>query len=145
VSETGRAAVVALAVLLAGTAAQAGSTEPDLAIAGASATVHDGVITLDVVANYDSANALRLGYPIAVVVVQDTRRAELFLDGRTTLSVNNGPAMPVTGARGVISIAPTHLAAVLPQGFAVPGNATVSLEATFDGTTLHSNAVQVSW
>ena len=137
--------VAALVVLLAGAAAQAGSTEPDLAIADASASLHAGVVTLEVVANYDHSNALRLGYPVALVVLQGARRAELFLDGRTTLSLNAGPPLPVSGARGVISIAPTRIAAVLPAGFDIPGTATVSLEATFDGDTLHSNAVQVAW
>jgi len=107
--------------------------------------VHNGVVTLDVLANYDHANALRLGYPVAVVVVQGALRVELFLDGRTTLSVSGGPAAPVAGARGVIAIAATRITAVLPAVFPTTGSATVTLEASFDGTVLRSNAAEVSW
>jgi hypothetical protein len=45
----------------------------------------------------------------------------------------------------VVSISPARITAVLPPGFAATGAARISLEATYDGTTLHSNAVEVQW
>ncbi len=141
-----RFAVILLAALLGAIeVARAGSTEPELAIADVIPTQRGQVVTLVVTANYDHANALRLGYPVAVVVTQGTQRAQFFLDGRSTLSVGGGPAMPLPAARGVVAIAPTAITVALPPDFTAARAATVALEADFSRTALHSNSVEVSW
>ena len=139
------AAIAAAALILLARGALAGSTEPELAIADVTASVDDGVVTLQVVANYDYDNAMRLGYPVAVVVTQGEKRADLFLDGRVTTPTGGGSGLPAPGAPGVVAIAPTRISAVLPPTLAGAGAATVRLEGTFDGDTLRSNAVEVRW
>lgn len=134
-----------VALLCVARAALAGSTEPEMAIADATASVESGVVTVQVVANYDHDNAVRLGYPLAIVVTQGIERAQLFLDGRVTVASGGAAPVPLAGAPGVIAFAPTRISAVLPPGFAPAGAAAVRLEADFDGGTLRSNAVQVVW
>jgi hypothetical protein len=134
-----------LALLNLPRAALAGSTEPELAIADATASVEDGVVTVRVVANYDHGNAVRLGYPLAVVVTQAAERAQLFLDGRVTVGSGAAPPAARPGAPGVIAVAPTRITAVLPPAFAAAGAATVRLEAEYEGGVLRSNAVEVGW
>jgi hypothetical protein len=110
-----------------------------------TATAGEGLVTLEIRANFAYSDVTRLGYPLAVVAAQGTSSAQLFLDGRVTLANSGGPATPLDGAPGIVAIAPTRISAVLPPGFTAAGSATVRLEATFDGDTLRSNSVEVRW
>lgn len=139
------AGLVAVALVGGASRAPAGSTEPELAIADVTASVDGGVVTLQVTGNFDRDDALRLGYPLAVVVVEGSSEARLFLDGRVTVASGGGPAASVPGAPGVVAIAQTRISAVLPSGFAAAGAADVRLEASFDGDILRSNTVGVEW
>jgi hypothetical protein len=143
-----RAAILAVALalpLVAPMAARAGSTEPALAITMATAAVNDGTVTLVVLGNYDHQDVVRLGYPVTIVVTAGTTVARLGLDGTVTVAVGADPPAAVPGAPGVIGIAPDRLAAVLPPALVPAAAASVRLEADFDGTTLRSNAAQVTW
>jgi hypothetical protein len=140
------ALAAAFAVVLCTAApVRAGSTEPELALADVTASVHAGVVTIEATGNFDLGNYLRLGYPVEVVVTQDSTVARLGLDGSVTLAVGGGPASPLPGAPGIIAIAPGTLTGVLPAAFGTTGSAAVRLEATFDGTPLASNTVEVQW
>ena len=134
-----------LFLVVAAVAAHAGSTEPELAIASASASVDSGLVSVEILGNFDYGNVTRLGYPLAIVATQGSTQAQLFLDGVVTVSSNGGPAVPVPDAPGVVAIAPLRLRCVLPPGFSGAGSAMVQLEATFDGATLRSNTVEVVW
>lgn len=138
-------ALVVVAVLALPTAARAGSTEPALAITTATASTDDGTVTLIVVGNYDHQDVVRLGYPVTIVVTAGSTVARLGLDGTVTVAVGANPPAPVPGAPGVIGIAPDRLTAVLPAAVLPAGNASVRLEASFDGSVLRSNAAQVTW
>lgn len=141
-----RMALVMLALSLAAVArSDAGSTEPALAIGAVSASTVDGAVTLVVTANYDHMNVVRLGYPVTIVVTAGTTVARLGLDGSVTVAAGGNPPAPVAGAPGVIAIAPEQLTAVLPPALVPAGAASVRLEADFEGTTLRSNAVAVTW
>jgi hypothetical protein len=124
---------------------EAGSTEPSLAIGAVSASTGDGVVTLVVTGNYDHMNVVRLGYPVTVVVTAGTTVARLGLDGSVTVAAGGNPPAPVAGAPGVIAIAPEQLTAVLPPALVPAGAASIRLEADFEGATLRSNAVAVTW
>ena len=123
----------------------AGSTEPELAIADTSATVDSGVVTLEVFGSFDYADAIRLGYPLAIVVTQNDTVARLSLDGTVTVATGPNPPAPVPSARGVVAIAPQRLSAALPPEFTAGGQAAVRLEATYEGNPLRSNSVPVQW
>ncbi len=137
--------LLAGALLCAARPAAAGSTEPELAIADATATADAGVVTLEIRANFEYSEATRLGYPLAVVATQGTSIAQLFLDGRVTLASGGGAPAPLAGAPGVVAITPTQITAVLPPVFTAAGAATVRLEAAFGGSPLRSNSVEVQW
>jgi hypothetical protein len=141
---TNRVWLVAALLLCTPPLALAGSTEPELAIADVTASVNENVVTLEIRANYDYPQAMRLGYPVVVVATQGNLRTDLFLDGRVTLS-SGGPATPLPNAAGVVAIAPTRITAVLPSDFTAGGSASVRLEATFDGNVLRTNGVEVQW
>jgi hypothetical protein len=132
-------------VLAPATPPQAGSTEPELALADVAASVDAGAVTLELLANFDYGNFLRLGYPIEIVVTQAASTARLGLTGGVTLASGGGAPAPVPDAPGVVAIAPSRLTAVLPSDLTAGGSASVVLEATFDGATLRSNTVQVQW
>jgi hypothetical protein len=140
-----RAVLVAVAIVGVASRVRAGSTEPELAIADVVSSVEGGVVTLQVTGNFDRDDALRLGYPIAVVVAQGNSEARLFLDGRVTVASGGGPATPVPNAPGVVAIAPTRISAVLPPAFGAAGSADVRLEASFGSDALRSNTVGVAW
>jgi len=156
--------VIALAAvvlcLVRGVVAEAGSSEPKLAIAEVSAVQDGDIVTLEVVGNFDYGNYVRLGYPVAIVVTEGTTVARLGLDGSingetagvpwTSSRGDADPTVPRSpGGPGVIAIAPDRLTAVFPPELIANGVAVVQLEAnfTFEGTTwlLHSNSVEVSW
>lgn len=137
-------AAILLASVLA-TAAVAGSTEPELAIADVRPFVEAGVVTLRIRGNFDYDSVTRLGYPLAVVVEQDGNVAKMFLDGHVTAATGGGPQTDIPDAPGVVSVQATELSVVLPAEIAVPGQGTTHLEATFDGDVLQSNKVQTSW
>ena len=139
------AALIAVALFGAAARAPGGSTEPELAIADVTASADSGVVTLQVTGNFDRDDAIRLGYPLAVVVVEGGSEARLFLDGRVTVASGGGPATSVPAAPGVVAIAPSRISAVLPPGFAAASAADVRLEASFDGDVLRSNTVGVAW
>lgn len=142
-----RLAPVVLAAILAVFAAggaHAGSTEPALAIARVTAVVADGTVTLDVAANYDYGDVVRLGYPVTIVVTTTDAVARLALDGSVTLASGGGTPVSVPNAPGVVAIAPDHLTAVLPPALTAAGSAMVRLEATF-GQQLRSNTVEAQW
>lgn len=143
-------ALLAAAALTPG--AYAGSSEPKLAIATASASSEDGVVTVEVVGNFDYDNAVRLGYPLSVLVTRGTTMARMLMDGRVGTGdawTNLDPPSGVPGAPGVIAIGPERLTVVLPPALSAPGVVTLRLEALFviDGSTtsIRSNAVEVSW
>ena len=139
---------IMVTLLLAPPAAclHAGSTEPELAVTDATTSVEDGVITVEVLTNFEYGNYTRLGYPIEVVLTQGTTEARLNLDGTVTVAVGGGAPTPDSGALGVIAIERESLTVVLPGAIATGGtSATLQLEATFDDTTLSSNAVGVAW
>lgn len=149
------AVVVAFVVMVLVRTAGAGSSEPKLAIADASATA-DRVVTLEIIGNFDYSNAVRLGYPVAVVVRQGLLVAWLYLDGSLTMgdpwwmipgATPEGPASP--GSAGIIAIEPNRIAAVLPPEFTDGRAANVRLAAhfSFQGTLydVQSNEVDVSW
>lgn len=143
-----RSAVAALALtagLVAVPRAHAGSTEPELAIARAVATVDAGTVTLEVRGNYDYGNVVRLGYPVTIVVTSGNTVARLALDGTVTVAIGGGTPAPVAGAPGVIAIAPDQLTAVLPPVLAGAGAASVQLEAAYGHDPLRSNRVGVTW
>lgn len=139
--------LVLLAGLGLGTAASAvaGSTEPALAIATVTSSVNDGAVTLVVIGNYDHTNVVRLGYPVTIVVTAGTTVARLGLDGTVTVAVGAAPPAAVSGAPGVVGIAPDRLTAVVPAALAPAGAATVRLEADYGGNLLRSNAATVTW
>jgi hypothetical protein len=135
----------ALAVALGAAPAGAGSTEPELALAEVAATVEDGVVTLEVLGNFDHGNFVRLGYPLELVVAAGGAVARLGLDGGVLVAAGGEPAVPLPDAPGVVAIGRERLSAVLPPVLEPAGTATVRLEADFDGTRLRSNAVTVRW
>ncbi len=137
--------VGAMAVLLAPPAGRAGSTEPALSIASVVASSNDGTVTLVVSGNYDHQDVVRLGYPLTIVVTAGTTVARLGIDGSVTVAVGTDPPAAVSGAPGVVAIAPERLIAVLPPALAAATAASVRLEAEFEGTLLRSNTVQVTW
>jgi hypothetical protein len=145
VKRLARVVLAAILVAFATAVAHAGSTEPALAIARVTAVVEDGTVTLDVTANYDYGDVVRLGYPVTIVVTTADAVARLALDGSVTLASGGGAPTPVPAARGVVAIAPDHLTAVLSPTLTAAGTATVRLEATFDHSTLRSNSVEVQW
>jgi hypothetical protein len=141
----GLATLAVLAGLAGGpTAAYAGSTEPQFALAAAGTSVHAGVVTIEATGNFDFGNYQRLGYPIELVVTQGATVARLNLDGTVTLA-EGGPATPLSGAPGIVAITPDTLTGVLPPELGTAGSALVRLEATFDGQVLGSNTVPVQW
>ena len=108
--------------------------------------IEDGVVTVEILANFDYGNYTRLGYPIELVLTQGTTEARLHLDGTVTVAVGGGAPVPDPSALGVIAIASESLTAVLPTAIATGGtSATLQIEATFDETTLNSNAIEVTW
>ena len=142
---TGRRAIVcwsfvAALVVAAAARAEAGSTEPSLAIGAVSASTVEGAVSLVVTANYDHMNVVRLGYPVTVVLTAGATVARLGLDGSVTVA-----GAPVPGAPGVIAIAPEQLTVVVPPALVPAGAATVQLEAVYEGTTLRSNVLGVTW
>lgn len=142
----GLGVMVAMLVALSPAGGRAGSTEPELAVTDATTSVEDGVVTVDVLANFEYGNYTRLGYPVEVVISQGPTIARLNLDGTVTVAVGGGAPVSDPSAPGVIAIAPESLTVVLPAVVAAGGSsATLQLEATFDGTTLNSNAVEVTW
>jgi hypothetical protein len=139
-----RVALLAAVLVIALPAyARAGSTEPALAIAAAAATLDGTTLTLDVTANYDYGDVVRLGYPLAVVVTAGTTVTRLYADGSATVANGGGPPQPLAGVPGVVGLEPTRIQAALPA----PAGTTASLrlEAAFDGKTLQSNAVAITW
>ena len=58
------------ALALAAPSANAGSTEPELAIADVSASVHDSVVTLAVRANFSYGDVIRLGRQMTETVAK---------------------------------------------------------------------------
>jgi hypothetical protein len=123
--------------------AQGGSTEPDLALATVTATVNEGVVTLELGGSFDFRNLARLGYPLTVVLTEGTTSAVLALDGTVTVRTADGE-LPAAGP-GVIALAPDRMRVVVPSRLAGGGVATVRLEALFQGQRLRSNAVEVRW
>ncbi len=126
--------------------ARAGSTEPDLALTDATTSLEDGVVTLETLANFDYGNYTRLGYPLELVLTQGGTVARLDLAGTVTVTVGGGAPVPQPGASGVIAIERASIIAVIPVAITAGGtSATLHLEATFDETTLNSNAIEVTW
>lgn len=141
-----RTGVVAVLLLLSTVPriAAAGSTEPALAVAAATATVDEGVVTLTVTANFSYGDVVRLGYPLAVVVTDGTTVASLYVDGTATLATGGGAPQPRPDA-GIVAIAPSYLTAVLPAAVTASRSVGVRLEASFGGHALRSNTVPVQW
>ena len=151
-----RAAAALIVAVLATAAlarlAHAGSSEPKLAIATATASVEQGVVTIEIVGNFDYDNAVRLGYPLSVLVTRGATIARMLIDGRVGNSdvwTNLKDPTGIPGAPGVVAMGPERLTVVLPPELCTPGIVTLRLEALFviDGSTtsIRSNAVEVAW
>jgi hypothetical protein len=143
--------LIGLVVLIA-SVAHAGSSEPKLAIAEATASSDTGVVSVEILGNFDYDNAVRLGYPLSVLVTQGTSMARMLFDGRVGTGdawTDLSPPAETPGAPGVIAIGPERLTVVLPSSFTPGGTAALRLEALFviDGntTSIRSNAVEVTW
>lgn len=146
------AAGLMIGMLFVASAAHAGSSEPKLAIANASASSDGGVVSVEILGNFDYDNAVRLGYPLSILVTQGATMARLLFDGRVGTGdawTNLSPPADVPGAPGVIAIGPERLTVVLPPSFTAGSPATLRLEALFviEGatTSIRSNAVEVAW
>jgi hypothetical protein len=146
---TGPARAFAVLLTLAagfatGPPARAGSTEPELAVASAAATVEDGVVTLAVAGNFDFANLVRLGYPVAVVLTAGHATARVPVGGTVVVTGPAG-ATALPAERGVVVLGSDRLHVVVPAPLVPAGRARVRLEGVFDGQPLVSNTVEATW
>lgn len=130
--------VAGLLVALTSSMASGAYTEPRLALMRVTA-YHStaGRVTLKLEGSFSFADALQLGLPINLIIVQGSLKARLDLAGNVFTSAAGGAEQAAPGP-GVVGIGEREITLVLPSGFAA-GNATAQVVATYDGQQIASN------
>lgn len=153
------AAVLAALVVLGTTTARPSATSPTLVVSAASGMRADGRVAVTVEGAFDFPNAIQVGYPLQLVVFQDTSfvrfpiagapqvgQSSLLADGR--LDSDDVPGLLAAGSPApadvrIVSLSSTHAVLALPAGFHA-GAATVQAFAVLsDGRVLSNPLVLV--
>jgi len=145
-------AIVAALVVITTTSARPSATSPTLVVSTASGMRADGRVAVTVEGAFDFPNAVQVGYPLQLIVFQDTSfvrfpitgtpqvgQSSLLADGR--LDPDDVPGLlaagsPAPGDVRIVSLSSTRAVLTLPANFN-PGAATVQAFAVLaDGRVL---------